>query len=130
MPGTYLRTLAPTGTTGNNTHTLGGAVPEGVDPSGVAVQLNVEAAGATPTLTWVLEGSIDGVNWVTVPVVDNLSDAAVFAATTVTAVGLYFKFLWAAAGCARFFRYYRVRVTANTNITYSVVLAWQERPDS
>lgn len=130
VPGVYARTIAPAGTTGNNTHNVGGANLEALDADGLVAQLNVEAIGATPTLTWVLEGSVDGQNWFTVPYVDNTADTPVFAASTVTAVGQYLKFFWRATGAARFFRFFRVRTTANTNVTYSCVVAWQERPDA
>jgi hypothetical protein len=123
---TYTKQLAPTGTVGNNTHT---ASDEMRDADRVAIQINVENVGATPTATFTIEGSVDGVNWYTVPVVDPISDTLSTAAIVLTAIGLSLRWLWLGAGGARFFKNYRVRVTANTNVTYSIVAAWQDRAE-
>jgi len=118
------RTLAGTGTTGEHTH----GSSDVLNARSVMAQLTVEAVGATPTMDWILEGSVDGVNWVTVSYITDVNNTPAAAASTVTDVGVYQKFLYpgAAGTQARFFNRFRVRTTANTNVTYSCILVWQE----
>ena len=116
------RQIAGPGTTGNNTH----AFSEDYDADRFGVQFVIEAVGATPTVTFILEGSFDGTNWVACGYVTDSSSAEAFAALTKTATGSTFIFL---TGPHRFYRRYRVRVTANTNVTYNCTLCWQERPE-
>ena len=108
-----LQTLAPTGTTGNNTHT---AVPAS-NGSRFGVQFVVEAAGATPTVTWKVQGSFDGKNWYDLEYVTDASDTGAAATRTATAVGAQAEWLDLAGG-SRFYSQFRLVTTANTNITY------------
>lgn len=46
--------------------TTSGSANTGMDPGGLYVEVNVTAAsGTTPTMTVVIEGSLDGTNWFT-----------------------------------------------------------------
>jgi hypothetical protein len=121
---TYTRQLAPVGTTGNNTHQIN--TNEAQDADRKVLQILVEAVGGTPTATFTWEGSIDGTNWVPISYVTAASSTESQAALVLTAAGL--TLLWL-AGPSRFFRFFRVRVTANTNVTYSIYTAWQERAE-
>ena len=106
--------LAPTGTTGNNTHT-----DDEVDADRLGWQINIEAVGSTPTATFTIEGTLDGQNWLAVGYITAAVSTEAFTAVTLTAVGV--TGYWANIAAGRFFRRYRVRVTANTNVTYSIV---------
>ena len=114
--------LAPAGSTGNNSHNAVGAGP----PSGrIALEFNAEAVGATPTVTYSLQGSMQdspGSNdWEAIALIPPGSDTP---ATTraVTAVGRTVNHM--SQGQSRFFKKYRLVTTANTNVTYSAKL-WQ-----
>lgn len=109
--------LAKTGSTGNNTHGAQGAE---AFSDVVAFQFVVEVAGATPTVTFKFQGSIDGNNWYDIPYVTEASAVESQAARTVTAVGAYIE--WLALTQNRVFRYFRCVTTANTNITYRAEL--------
>lgn len=82
------------------------------------VQVHVSAAGATPSATLVLEGSVDGTNWYSVPYRTPVSDTSSNANITVTAVGGSLFYV-----DPKFVRFLRVRCTANTNVTLDSVLA-------
>lgn len=113
-------TLVATGTTGNNTSTgvrLGGSY------DGLAFLFIVEAAGATPTVTWKIQGSLDptsvsdaNATWFDVAYVTDAVDTVATATRTATAVGSSVQFL--ANPIARQYDRYRVVTSANTNITY------------
>jgi hypothetical protein len=111
---TTLALLAPTGTTGNNTHT-GVGINGGADR--IAVQFVVEAAGGTPTVTWKAQGSLDGANWYDLFYVTDSSDTGAASTRTATGTGAQTEFLDVAGG-ARFYNQYRLVTSANTNITY------------
>lgn len=121
---TYMKQLANPGTTGNNTHQI--TTNEAQDADRKVLQILVEAVGGTPTATFTWEGSVDGANWVPVSYVTAASSTESQAAVVLTAVGV--TLLWL-AGPSRFFRFFRVRVTANTNVTYSILTGWQERAE-
>ncbi|HEY6019306.1 MAG TPA: hypothetical protein VIY48_05195 [Candidatus Paceibacterota bacterium] len=105
--------LAPTGTTGNNTH-----AGVNVNPSDrIGIAFVIEAVGATPTVTFAINGSQDGVNWVTAAIVAAATPGTV--ATTsgaLTTVGQFHFFL----PDPTFYKYLRVVSSANTNVTYRV----------
>lgn len=104
----------PTGSVGNNT---GAATQVSTDADSHAVEFIVEAAGATPTVTFSVDGSFDGTNFFPIGFTD--SNANAFATTkVVTAVGRYVVFIAGFAGNERFFQFLRVNTAANTNITY------------
>lgn len=73
--------------------------------------------GATPTCTYAIEGSADGVNWFSVAYCDSATpetiSVATFALTTATTV---YKILRANHP----WRYLRVTYSANTNVTNTV----------
>lgn len=72
--------------------------------------------GATPTCTYQIEGSADGVIWYPVPSADSATPttytAGTFATTTSTTA---YRFLMAAP-----WRYLRVTMSANTNVTNTI----------
>jgi len=119
----YTRQIANAGTTGNNTH----ALTEDVDADKFGFQVVIEAAGATPTVTVTLEGTLDGTNWVAIPYVTGAASTEVYTPITLTAVGT--TVYWLSNASSRFYRRYRARTTANTNITYNITTAWAERPE-
>lgn len=113
--------LAANGSTGNNTHT---GVAIGPNADAVEFEFVVEAAGATPTVTFVVQGTDDdpsvadgSANWVAIEYFPAGSDTASNANQTVTAVGATW-FSLDTESTARFYRRFRLVTTANTNITY------------
>lgn len=106
--------LAPAGSTGNNTHA---GVFVGGSYEAIAFQFEVEAAGATPTVSWKVQGSLDGSNWVDVGYITDASDSIATATRAATAVGVQVSFL--SNPVARKFNHFRLVTSANTNITYS-----------
>ena len=103
--------------TGNNTHN---AVELGKEIRQVAWEFVVEAVGATPTVTWKLQGSMDGTNFYDVAYLTDATDTVAVATRTATAVGRQVGFL--SLSSVRVYRYYRLVTSANTNVTYSAVL--------
>ncbi len=111
-------TLAAAGATGVNTHAAV-VVPD--DTESIAVEFEVTAVGATPTITWKVQGSLDE-NTVSDAASDwfdlggNPADSATEAvSTTKTAVGVYTSFY------NELPRKIRLVVTGNTNVTYGPV---------
>lgn len=86
----------------------------------VAVQFEVSAVGATPTVTFQIEGTLDGVNWFAVARYSESSDTVDATPVTVTAVGRTIKFFDIRK---RPLLKLRVNVTANTNVTFNAK-AW------
>ena len=106
-------TLVPNGATGNNTHT---AVDLNVgDP--VTIEFIVQVAGATPTVTWKAQGSMDNSNFYDVNYVTDSSDTAAATTRVATAVGR--QIIFVSLGTYRKYRYYRIVTTSNTNVTYA-----------
>lgn len=89
----------------------------------VAVQFEVSAVGATPTATFQIEGTLDGVNWFAVARYSESSETVDVAAVTVTAVGRTIKYIDIRK---RPLLKLRVNVTANTNVTFNAK-AWALR---
>jgi hypothetical protein len=108
--------LTAAGQTGNNTH-AGVLAPRAGDGR-IAFEFVVEAVGATPTVTFKYQGSMDGSNWFDIFYVTDASDTPSAATRVVTAVGRSLQWL-SLAGLVRFFAYYRLVTTSNTNVTYS-----------
>lgn len=105
-------TLAPADSTG----VLTGekiALPEDADR--LAAQLVVEAIGATPTISWKLQVSVDALNWSDARYITDASETAAVAVVTRTTVGQDTIFLLIGD---RGWKFYRLVVTANTNVTY------------
>lgn len=109
--------LAPVGTTGNVTGT---AVKVVNNADRVALQFVVEAIGATPTVTFKFQGSLDGTNWYDVSYITPLTSTEAVAAIVVTTVVGTAVFL--GNSVARGYAYYRVVTTVNTNVTFRAEL--------
>ena len=107
-----LISLAPSGSvaTGNGSTVR----VEGYDA--LALQFVVESAGATPTITFKFQGSLDGTNWYDIAYVTDANDTTATSTKTVTAVGASVMFL--DNPVARKYKFVRVVPSANTNITY------------
>lgn len=125
MPGFYPGLLAPAGSTGNNTH---GSYKLPPVTRGFAAMLIVENGGATPTISWKLQGALDNddvtdgnANWFDLLLLPANSDTVaaiplvVSSATTGTVSAVYL-----AQGHIRFIRRVRAVTSANTNVTYRI----------
>lgn len=77
------------------------------------IGFKVEAVGATPTVTYKVQGCYDGTSWFDLWYVPTGSDTASAATTVVTATGETYLF------AKRHYPYLRLVTTANTNVTYS-----------
>lgn len=121
MSGIYKMEGAPAASTGNNSHA---AVNPHPGSGKIALEFNVEAVGATPTVTYAVQGTMvdsPGANdWVPVAIIPSDSDVAA-ANRVVTAVGRTYSFISQAQ--VRFFKKIRVVTSANTNVTYSAQIA-------
>lgn len=112
-------TLAAVGSTGNNTHV--GARLE-ADGDGVVALFKIEAVGATPTVTYQLQGSFDSTtgsdgNWFDLSSLPG--DSPTEALTSVrTATGAYAAFV----PIHKFAGWVRLKTSANTNVTYSATV--------
>lgn len=106
--------LAPKGSVGTGLFKASGF--EHADK--ILVEFQVEAIGATPTLTFTIQGSVDGVNFSDVEYLDLDSATAVSkAGIVVTTASLTRKYLDGLA--QRFVSHVGVNVSANTNVTFS-----------
>jgi hypothetical protein len=122
MSGIPKQTLAPVGSTGNNSH-----APVNVHQAleKLCVEFVVESIGATPTVTLKLQGTQNDVanpassDWEDIAIVFASNDAVV-TTRAVTAVGRYLSFVSLAK--LRFFKKVRLVTSANTNVTYSANL--------
>jgi hypothetical protein len=106
--------LAPVGSTGNNTHT---GVPVDDAYEAVAFLFNITAIGATPTVTYKFQGSLDGLTWYDVFYITDATDtpsAATRAGTTVSQT-----VQWMSSTGPRKYTQFRCVTTANTNVTYN-----------
>jgi hypothetical protein len=86
----------------------------------VGFQFIVDTAGATPTVTWKVQGSLDNSNFYDVNYVTDATDTAAVTGLTSTAVGA--KVVFMANPGARMYRFFRLVTSANTNITYHAEL--------
>lgn len=111
--------VAPVGSTGNNTHTGVGLHP-GADKTALAFK--IEATGAGPTVTFKLQGSMDGSTWFDLILLPADNETAAITATK-TATGTYAYFV--AQAPTRFAKYARVVTSSNTNVTYSAAIYQQ-----
>lgn len=109
--------LTATGQTGNNTHT---AVELADENGQVGWEFVVEAVGATPTVTWKVQGSLDGTNFYDCAYVTDATDTVSAATRTATAVGR--QVAWLSLSEVRFYRHLRLVTSLNTNVTYSATL--------
>jgi len=122
---TYLNKVALTAPaqTGNNTHAAVACKPGNGFASPVAVQFVIDAVGATPTVDFKVQGSLDGTNWYDLAYITSASDTLSVAARTVTALGGYANFVCNSQ--SRGYNWFRVVTSANTNVTYHAEL-WVE----
>lgn len=112
--------LTPPLQTGNQTHVGVSIAPF----EQLAIQFIVDVAGAGPTVTWKIQGSVDdpqlvtdaNARWYDLAYVPDSSDTVAVAARTATAVGGQIEF--ASNTVARKYRRFRLVTTANTNVTY------------
>lgn len=109
---------APVGSTGNNTHQSVGLTGEA---DAVCVDLRVTAVGATPTVTYVVQGSLDDATvadasskWVSLLVYPAASDTGTATPAAATAVNSFLHYF----GKTRFVKKIRLVTSANTNVTY------------
>lgn len=129
MSATIKTPLAATGTTGNNNHASIGVSPV---PQLIAVEFVIEAVGATPTVTWKLQGTFDrfeesndgAANWFDLIGLPSDNETSAIT-TTKTATGAYVAYL--AQNHVRFAPRVRLVTSANTNVTYRANLRSQYR---
>lgn len=114
------RDVFDSGRTGNAT-SAGAEIDTPPGGAPVALLFVVEAVGATPTVTYKWQGSLDNSTWEDVPYILSSSATEAVAARVRTTTGPDTLFL--ALPTARFYRYYRCVVSANTNVTYRALLA-------
>lgn len=107
--------LAATGSTGTPTS---GSVVLPPEADAIAVQFVVEAIGATPTITYKAQVSLDGTNWIDLPYITPASATEAQTAITRTTVGVDPVFI--AQPLVRDWRFIRSVVTANTNVTFRI----------
>jgi hypothetical protein len=122
-------TLAAAATTGNNSHA---SIKPSPDGDKLAVAFVVEAVGATPTITYKLQGTFDSdnvadasANWFDLMLLPSDNETAAVS-KTVTAVGQSTSYL--AQASVRFVRRVRLVTSANTNVTYRGELHQHLRP--
>lgn len=131
MSGVTNLLMAPAGTTGNNTHQSIGLPTVS---HRLAFQLIVEAVGATPTVTWKVQVSLDDTSvsdanstWYDlIYFTAGTNDTLAVATRAVTAVGSDTVFA-DTAGDTRFWRKARLVTSLNTNCTYRAVAVTQYR---
>lgn len=119
--------LAPTGTTGNNTH---GSVRLPSVAHLLAIAFIAEAVGTT--VTWKTQGTIDpdatadgSAAWFDLPYVLPSTDTLAQVGIVRTTVGE--DLIWLAQSHIRFFRRVRLVTSANTGVTYRAELYYQLR---
>jgi len=126
--------LAPPGSTGNNSHQSVGLGPA---PVLVAVEFVVEQVGATPQITFKLQGTFDpgqvadgAANWFDlIMLASDNETAAVLTTLNPAVVGAVLRYLShggaTKGGRVRFVPRVRLVTSANTNVTYRTNLRSQ-----
>jgi hypothetical protein len=111
--------LAAAGSTGNNTHP---SVATDQDLDALSLEFEITAVGATPTVSWVFQGSSDDPNtsdansdWFALAVLPSDSATELATVQTKTAVGVYESEVDLRR---RPIAKVRLVVSANTNCTY------------
>jgi len=126
MPAFGRVTLAAVTQTGNNTHT---GVQVADSAGRQMLEFTVSAIGATPTVTFALQGSFDGTNWDTTGIFMIPGNSDTGAATrTVTTVAAFHQAV--SQSQSRAWAYYRLVTTANTNVTYGPCYLYFDVPDN
>jgi|GEM_PF-3167891 len=98
--------------TGNGTST--NIVDRGAFTGRPALLKLTTAVGATPTCTYAIEGSADGINWFAVSYADSATpDTGSVATFAITTAGTAYKIL----RVDQPWRYLRLTYSANTNVT-------------
>ena len=111
--------LIATGATTNQTG-AGVETTNIVEDAQIAHQLVVEAVGATPAITWKIQGSLDNANWYDCVYYTDANDtSAVAARTGPTAAGAQVQWL-DSGNSSRMYRYWRAVISGITNTTYRV----------
>jgi hypothetical protein len=106
-----------TGATTNIADRGGVAASGGLATTGPAILRIVTTVGATPTCTYLIEGSADGTNWFAAPYATVAAPetvaVATFAITSATTTNMHLRpnHAW---------RYLRVTLSANTNVTSTI----------
>jgi hypothetical protein len=108
-----VREAAPDGSNTNATHP---AVEVDSPEKGVAFQFEVTAIGATPTVTYKWQGSVDGTNWDDVAYITAAADT--LAVTTRARTTVSADLLFLANPLARIYRHYRLVTSGILNVTY------------
>lgn len=104
--------------TGNNTHS---GVFLAAEYDTVAFQLVIDAVGATPTITWKIQGSLNNDDWYDLAYITDMDDTAATAARTHGSPSAGQAFIqWLSNPVARRYGYFRAVISANTNVTYTV----------
>lgn len=86
-------------------------------PNGPALVKITTTVGATPTCTYLIEGSVDGTNWFPVANADSATPATVVGATfAITSATTVYRLVQANQP----WRYLRVTMSANTNVTNTI----------
>ena len=111
--------LANVGSTGNNTHA---SVEVTRDTDILSLEFEITAVGATPTISWLYQGSNDGPevtdatsDWHALEVLPDDAAAELATVQTKTAVGVYSS---SVELTRRPVRKVRLVTSANTNVTY------------
>lgn len=128
----FLNSLAaPSGSTGNNTHSSVKLGPA----RGLALALVVENGGATPAISWKVQSTLANndvtdanATWFDVLLLPAASDTVAAIPLVIpspTAVTGFVSAVWIAQGQIRFLPRIRVVTTANTNVTYRVEMTQQ-----
>jgi hypothetical protein len=133
MSGFLSAPLAPPGSVGNNNHASVGVAPAGML---IAVEFVVEQVGATPQITFKLQGTFDpgqvadgAANWFDLIALPSDNETAavlsVLNPAVVGAVSRYLSHGGPKAGRVRFVPRVRLVTSANTNVTYRANLRSQ-----
>jgi hypothetical protein len=110
-------TLIPAGTT---TAQTGATVQVADTCATIAFAMTVSAASGAPTLTWTIQGSVDGTVFYPIAYVTDLTDTAAVAARTDTPTTGMQKIEWLSNPLARRYRYYRAVTSSVVTTTYGI----------
>lgn len=109
--------LAALASTGNNTHA---AVSVPSHAEAVSALFTVTVIGATPTVTYSVQGSDDGINFTPVQYITTSGSA--LGATPRVRTTVSTDLIHISSPRDRRYRFYRVVTSANTNVTYDADL--------